>query len=114
MKVLRFIDTDTGGASEAGVNEHTFPADRLTAITKDNDQEFDLWFSNSDGGTTDHKIHITTTLANQGPTLQEYFAMLVAHPDTGGLKDRVYTFTGGDEFQYGGVVISNIDYTAGS
>ena len=112
MKLLHFID-GTGGTSAAGTDEHVFPADRLTAIQIEDNDEVRLWFSNSDGQTNDHRIDLQVDTANEAEELADYFANLCASTagsvGHGGIYSFAITDTVGE-----GAVITDIAYTVGS
>tara|TARA_R100001530_G_scaffold118655_1_gene85800 strand:+ start:698 stop:1024 length:327 start_codon:yes stop_codon:yes gene_type:complete len=108
MKVLYF-------KGDVGEYAQIFPADRLTAITnRGSDADFDLWFSNSDGQTTDHQIRLITVGTNSGKDLQSFFAWLVANPSGGTPQDKIYEFVGGSLNSYGNVLLNTTAFTFGS
>ena len=115
-KLLHFVEA-------TGTDEVVFPADNVTAIHLVSDTAVRIWFTNSDGQTTDSKIDITgISPADTAEEVAEYFALLCAPGDGMGYAG-IYSFTEGMALKYGGTtaagvkaspVLTTIAYTVGS
>ena len=89
MKILHFVEA-------TGTDEVAFPADRVTAISVENDQAIRIWFSNSDGQTNDSRIDITGIVpADSAEEAADYFGELIA-PGGAGVLGGIYSFKEAD------------------
>jgi len=90
-KLLHFVEA-------TGTDEVVFPADNVTAINIENDQGIRIWFSNSDGQTNDHRVDVTSTVADSAVDMADYFAEQIAPGNKGG----IYTFIEGQTLPISG------------
>ena len=88
MRILHFVEA-------TGTDAVAFPADRVTAITLENDQAIRIWFSNSDGQTNDSRIDITGIVpADSAEEVADYFGELIA-PGGQGVLGGIFSFVEG-------------------
>ena len=92
-KMLYFQEDPAEG--DTPVDALLFPADHVTAINVVNDQGIRIWFKNSDGQTNDHRVDVTTTIADTAEEAAEYFAQLCS-PGSGMGYSGIYQFYEGD------------------